>query len=143
VDVHQDVHLSEKGGDSSLVQNVVDVVLESLGFLGNLICAQGLEVDTDREALRVLRLNVGGGAEALELAFNHDTHLSAKGLCLFHAMGCQDNTRFLTFNTDVADQRPHEAFSLGINASARLVEKNNWRISKKGQAALKLSFVSS
>ena len=88
MDVHQDVHLSEKGGDSSLVQNVVDVVLESLGFLGNLICAQGLEVDTDREALRVLRLNVGGGAEALELAFNHDTHLCRKRFCLLHTVSC-------------------------------------------------------
>ncbi len=126
MDVHQDVHLSKKGGDSSLVQNVVDVVLESLGFLGNLICAQGLEVYTDREALRVLRLNVGGGAEALELAFNHDTHLSAQGFCLFHAMGRQDNTRFLTFNADVADQSPHETFSLRINTSTRLIQQHDW-----------------
>jgi len=87
VDVHQDVHLSKKFGDSFLVQNSVDFVIESLGLLGNLICTQRLEVDTDLEALRVLWLDVGGGAETLELASDHDTYLGAQGFCLFHTVG--------------------------------------------------------
>lgn len=81
------------------------------------------------------------GAEAAELAIDHDSDLGTESFSLFHRVSSQDNSRLLSLSGYVGNNCPHEPLGLRINTSAGLIQKYDGRVTNQSYSTLELALV--
>jgi hypothetical protein len=89
-------------------------------------------------SLTKLRLEVLAAAEALQLSVHHDADASAKRVCFFHAMRCQNNgARIHRFRYNA----PHKAAACWVHARRWFVQIHNFGVAEQSNGHAKLSLI--
>ena len=87
--------------------------------------------------------DVLGGAQAWELAIDHDADFCAEGLGFIHWMGREDDRWLHVLNRYFWDNLLHDTASLWINTSWGLVQQYNWRVPNQSDGQLDFALVTS
>lgn len=107
-----------------LIEWQVASLLSLLCHLIHFLLAESLDLDLKLVTCSILVFDVSGGAETLELAGTHDTHLGAKCFRLFHRVSGDDDGTLLALSGYLGQDVPHKSLGLWVNTGRRLIQED-------------------